>query len=143
MKKIFLLLFAILTLNQFLFASDTLGIGSSKSFNPIGLSSENSNDLANQIKKAKKYSDLIKTLSTSPNAEHALYLAIIYINGIAKPDTTGQTVKPDIDKSIFYFKKAIDLGNYNASAILGAMYLYHSKLAQTPNNIKKQNTTYL
>ncbi len=133
--KIFLILITIFTISQFSYANP-FNIGNNKTFNPISFSN-NGSDLAQKINKTKKYSDLINTLATSPNAEHALYLAIIYMNGISKPDTTGAIVKPDLKKAIFYFKKAIDLGNYNASAILGAMYLYHDKLAQTPNNIKK------
>ena len=96
-----------------------------------------SNSVPSNLKSKKTYKDLINALKVAPSGEYQFYLATIYLNGINTPDSTGATVKKDTEKSLFYFKKAIDLGYYNAAQILGSLYVYHKDLISKPNNIEK------
>ena len=88
-------------------------------------------------KDSKKYKDLINFLTRSSNGEHTMYLAVIYLNGILTPDEDGDTVKIDIDKSIKFFIKSINLEYYQSSAILGSLYLYNDKFKNKKDSFKK------
>jgi len=87
--------------------------------------------------KPKTYATLINTLEKNPSGEFALALAVIYLNGISVPDSEGKTIKPDKEKAIKFFNKAISLGNYEAASILGSLYLYHPVLSFEKDSVKK------
>jgi len=88
----------------------------------------------------KTYQNLIKVLGSSPKSAHTLALALIYLNGIQTPDIEGNVVKKDIQKSKFYFNKAIDMDNVNAYEILGSLYVYNEDLSQEEDANKKAET---
>ena len=102
--------------------------------NPMSIAKNNTQK---NIKEKKIYKELISSLSTSLNGEYTIYLAVIYLNGISEPDDVGETIKPDIKKSIQYFEKAINQGYYKAASILGSLYLLDNKLSKEEDNIKK------
>lgn len=89
------------------------------------------------IKGKKTYKELINALKMAPSGKYQFYLATIYLNGIKTPDSTGAIVKKNTDKSLFYFRRAIDLGYYNAAQILGALYMYHKDFIVRPHNVEK------
>ena len=132
MKKLFLaLFFGSIILVQAAGFQQLSSISTLKDINP-------NSSIPNDIKNSKKtYKDLINALKVAPSGEYQFYLATIYLNGIDTPDSTGATVKKDTEKALFYFKKAIELGYYNAAQILGALYVYHKDLIIRPNNIEK------
>jgi len=102
--------------------------------NPMSMSQNNAQE---KVKEKKLYKELISSLSTSLNGEYTMYLAVIYLNGISEPDDIGETINPDIKKSIKYFEKAINQEYYNAASILGSLYLLDNKLSKEEDNVKK------
>lgn len=87
--------------------------------------------------KKKSYTELISFLKNSNNGEYIMYLAVLYLNGSNHPDEEGNIVEKDIEKSIYYFEKSIKLEYFNASSILGSLYLYNNDFMILPDNIKK------
>lgn len=106
--------------------------------NLVNLTNLPSNTKVNTaVKSSKTYKELINTLSSNPNPDFALYLAVIYLNGINIPDTKGEIVEKNTKKSITWFNNSIKYGNYNASQILGSLYMYHIDFQNVANRFQK------
>lgn len=121
-KKIIFLLISLFLFNNSLFATQE----------GINLPSSKTN---NQETEKKSYSELLAYLEAQGDGENLFYLANIYLNGSYTPDSYGNVVEKDTEKSIFWLKKSIEL-NFPYSAIsLGSLYLYHQDFLVKPNNI--------
>jgi len=104
--------------------------------NMIGSVNSNTAQMTEENSK-KTYDELINGLSKSFDPSHAMYLATIYLNGISEPDIEGHIVKADINKSIKYFEKSINLNDFKSAAMLGSLYLFDSRFDTQKDRVKK------
>jgi len=128
MKKISL---AIVCIASMLYSSP-LSSSVSGGFNPLTKSSAKTSD----AEKKDNYNELVSFLSKSPSGEYAMSLAIIYLNGIEEPDAYGNTIKPNIKKTIFYLKKSSDLNYFKSDFILGSLYYNDHRFKELDNSQK-------
>lgn len=123
----------------------SLALTSSILFANIGLENLSVNSIMNQQNSAKEdkkeeektYASLINSLKSSSSGEYTMYLAVIYLNGISEPDSQGETVPQNIDLAIKYFEKSISLEYYQASAILGSLYIFDPRFMVKEDNVAK------
>jgi len=99
---------------------------------------DTSSKTVEEIKKTKKtYETLVNALKTSNNADHALYLGVLYLNGSSDPDEEGKTLPENLELAKKYILKAINLGNYKAAALLGTLYLFDDRFRKEENAVEK------
>lgn len=109
----------------------------------ISIASASSLDLDGNTEKSNLnkekiiYSEMINYLKNSTFSKDMIALGTIYVNGIPDKDDLGETINADPLLSEKYFKKAIEMGDDKADALLGGLYLYNDNMKRIDVNGEK------